>query len=89
MFGKLWPKLLKASAVEAVAELKPDLEHKAVADEAVRTFLLESEQATAATKEVTPRVRLVTKEDDKNIFFETQDRQQKDGWVHRNYIRKQ
>jgi hypothetical protein len=89
LFAKLWPKLLKASAVEAVAELTQDVEHKAVADETVRTFLAESEQATAATKELTPRVKLVTREDDKNIFFETQDRQQKDGWVHRNYIRKQ
>lgn len=89
MFAKLWPKLLKASAVEAVAELRPDLELKPVADETVRTFLAESERATAETKEVTPRVRMVTREDDKNIFFETQDREQKDGWVHRNYIRKQ
>jgi hypothetical protein len=88
LFAKLWPKLLKASAVEAVAELT-DAEHKPVADETVRTFLTESEQANADTKELTPRVRLVTREDDKNIFFETQDRQQKDGWVHRNYIRKQ
>jgi hypothetical protein len=30
----------------------------------------------------------VTREDDKNVFFETQDRQQKDAWIHRNYIRK-
>ena len=89
MFAKLWPKLLKASAVEAVAELRSDLELKPVANETVRTFLAESERATAATKEVTPRVRMVTREDDKNIFFETQDREQKDGWVHRNYIRKQ
>lgn len=89
LFMKLWPKLIKASAVEAVAELKKDLEMKPVSDETVRTFLAESEMATAATKEVTPRVRLVTREDDKNAFFETQDRTQKDGWVHRNYIRKQ
>jgi hypothetical protein len=34
-------------------------------------------------------VRLVTREDDKNAFYETQDRTQKDGFVHRNYIRKQ
>ena len=90
MFAKLWPKLLKASAVEAVAELRQQhLELKPVADETVRTFLAESERATAATKEVTQRVRMVTREDDKNIFFETQDREQKDTWVHRNYIRKQ
>ena len=89
MFEKLWPKLLKASAVEAVAELKTDLELKPVADETVQTFLDESHRATAATKEVTRRVRMVTREDAKNIFFETQDRDQNDGWVHRNYIRKQ
>jgi hypothetical protein len=89
LFAKLWPKLIKASAVEAVAELKKDLEVKPVADETIRGFLAESEQAKAATKEVTPRVRVVTREDDKNIFFETVDRSEKDGWVHRNYIRKQ
>ncbi|HEU0048101.1 MAG TPA: DUF6569 family protein [Nitrososphaera sp.] len=89
LFAKLWPKLLKATAVEAVAELRPDVQPKPVADDHIRGFLAESEQANATTKEVTTRVRLVTREDDKNIFFETQDRAQKDGWVHRNYIRKQ
>jgi hypothetical protein len=89
LFAKLWPKLLKASAVEALAELNPNVQPKPVADDTVRTFLAESEQASAETKEVTRRIRVVTREDDKNIFFETQDRQQKDGWVHRNYIRKQ
>jgi hypothetical protein len=89
LFAKLWPKLLKASAVEALAELNPNVQPKPVADDTVRTFLAESEQASAETKEVTRRVRVVTREDDKNIFFETQDREQKDGWVHRNYIRKQ
>ena len=89
LFAKLWPKLLKASAVEAIAELTKDADVKPVAAETVQTFLAESEKATAATKDVTPRVRMVTREDEKNILFETQDRHQKDGFVHRNYIRKQ
>jgi hypothetical protein len=89
LFVKLWPKLLKASAVEAVAELNKDAEPKPVVSENVETFLAESEKPAAAAKEVTARVKLITREDDKNIFFETQDREQKDGWVHRNYIRKQ
>jgi ARG/rhodanese/phosphatase superfamily protein len=88
LFAKLWPKLLKASAVEAVAELNKDVEAKPVASETVEVFLAESEKPAAATKDVTPRVKVVTREDDKNIFFETQDRHQKDGWVHRNYIKK-
>jgi hypothetical protein len=89
LFVKLWPKLIKANAVEALAELQKDLEVKPVSDEAVKTFLAESEKPAASTKDVTGRVKLVTREDDKNAFFETQDRTQKDGWVHRNYIKKQ
>lgn len=89
LFVKLWPKLLKASAVEAIAELNKDQSAQPVATETIETFLADSEKATAAAKEVTPRVRVVTREDDKNIFFETQDRLQKDAWVHRNYIRKE
>ena len=88
LFAKLWPKLLKSSVVEAIAELN-DAEHKPVTSETVQGFLADSEKATASSKEVTPRVRMVTREDDKNIFSETQDRDQKDGWVHRNYMRKQ
>ena len=89
LFVKLWPKLLKASAVEAIAEMNKAEEAKPVAAETVETFLAESEKPAPAAKEVTRRVRVVTKEDDKNIFFETQDRSQNDGWIHRNYIRKQ
>jgi hypothetical protein len=90
LFAKLWPKLLKASAVEAIAELNKDADSaQPVASEMVENFLVESEKPAAAAKEVTTRVRMVTREDDKNVLFETQDRQQKDGWVHRNYIKKQ
>jgi hypothetical protein len=88
LFAKLWPKLLKSNAVEAIAALN-DAEHKPVTSETVQEFLAESEKATAEAKDVTPRVRMVTREDDKNIFSETQDRQQKDGYIHRSYIRKQ
>jgi len=89
LFAKLWPKLLKASAVEAVAELNKDIEAKPVASEVVHSFLLDSEKARAEARQVTPRVKVVTREDENNIFFETQDRAANDGWVHRNYIRKQ
>lgn len=89
LFVKLWPKLLKASAVEAVAELNKDVDSKAVASETVHTFLSDSEKARAEARQVTRRVKVVTREDDKNIFFETQDSAANDGWVHRNYIRKQ
>jgi len=55
LFAKLWPKLLKASAVEAVAELNKDVEVKPVASETVHSFLAESEKATAAARQVSSR----------------------------------
>src|ERR1041385_3357903 len=55
LFVKLWPKLLKASAVEAVAELNTEVEAKPVASETVHTFLTESEKAKAEARQVTRR----------------------------------
>jgi hypothetical protein len=88
LFTKLWPKLLKASAVEAIAELQTDEKFEPVKEETVQAFLREAEIGDASEKDVTDRVRLITREDPKNIFFETRDRKQKAAWIHRNYIRK-
>ena len=89
LFAKLWPKLLKATATEALAELDQQAKAEPVASETIHEFLADSEQPKPKSKEVTQRVRVVTREDEQNIFFETQDRREKDAWVHRNYIRKQ
>ena len=89
LFLKLWPKLLKANAVEAISELDQAKAAEPITNETVHTFLADSERATAKTKDVSQRVKLVTREDDRNIFFETVDGADKGNWVHRNYIRKQ
>jgi hypothetical protein len=89
LFVKLWPKLLKATAVEAIAESNQKVAAEPVASETIHAFLADSEQPKSRAKDVTSRVRMVTREDDRNIFFETQDRRANDAWVHRNYIRKQ
>ena len=92
MFTKLWPKLLKATATEALSESTQEAKAEPpapVVDETIHAFLAASEQPKPQSKAVTGRVRVVTREDDKNVFFETQDRRQNDAWVHRNYIRKQ
>ena len=88
LFVKLWPKLLKASAVEAIAELNGESKPAALEQDAVTAFLADSEKPSPAEKSVTERVKLVTRENDRGIFFETRDRQKNDAWIHRNYIRK-
>jgi hypothetical protein len=87
LFAKLWPKLLKASAVEAIAELEENTKPTSVQESAVTAFLVGPDKA-ASEKDVTQRVRLLTRENDDSIFFETRDRQKKDAWIHRNYIKK-
>src|SRR6266850_146504 len=88
LFKKLWPKLLKANAIEAIAEFQKDKKFDQATAEHVKTFLAAGQNGIGAEKEVTARVRLFTREDEKNIFFETRDRSQKGAWIHRNYIRK-
>jgi hypothetical protein len=88
LFTKLWPKLLKASAVEAIAELDDTVKPIAVEQETISAFMAESEKAKAGEQAVTPRVSLVTRQDERNILFETRDSQKKGAWVHRNYIKK-
>jgi ARG and Rhodanese-Phosphatase-superfamily-associated Protein domain len=87
LFKKLWPKLLKANAIEAIAELQKDLKFEPASADSVRAFLAEAESNKPSEKDVTARIRLVTREDENNVLFETQDRSQ-NRWIHRNYIRK-
>jgi hypothetical protein len=88
LFRKLWPSLLKASAVEAVAELKAGKPGAAAKPEEVRSFIDESESGAADDKDLNPRVQLRTRETQSNIVFETRDRASKSAWVHRSYINK-
>jgi hypothetical protein len=88
LFQKLWPKLLKASAVEAIAELQKGAKFETVKSTSVKDFFAEAEDGKASEDEVTGRVKRVTRETDKHILFETRDQQQKAGWIHRSYVKK-
>ncbi len=77
LFKKLWPKLLKANAIEAIAELQNGKFKPASAD-SVKGFLSEAEKAKGSDKDVNSRVNLLTREDDESILFETRDRAQED-----------
>ena len=88
LFAKLWPKMLEASAIEAIAELKAEEKFQPVEAGAVKTFLRESQSGKAETKRVTARTSMVKHETEKNLFFESRDHAKKGKWVHRNYITK-
>ena len=89
LFRKLWPGLLKASAIEAIAELQRGRKFTQVNAEEVRDFLARADQGrTAEQRAVTSRIHLVTRETDSHLLFETQDRTSKQTWLHRSYIKK-
>lgn len=89
LFVKLWSKLLDASAAEAIAELDASKKSsEPVTIEKVRVALAAAERGTRSTKQVTSRVELVTHESEKELFFETRDRERDGAWIHRNYISK-
>jgi len=73
--------------VEAIAELEENAKPASLSESAVTAFLVGPDKETSE-KDVTQRVRLLTRENDDSIFFETRDRQKKDAWIHRNYIKK-
>jgi hypothetical protein len=88
LFRKLWPSLLKASAVEAIAELQKGQKFDAVSAADVGAFLADAEGGAATEKEVTKRVQMITRESKVNILFETRDRSASGPWLHRSYIKK-
>ena len=88
LFVKLWPKLLKASSLEAIAEFDQSNKAQSVSVESVQAFLAEAENGQAEQKEITARVAMEKRESDKHLFFETRDRKKGDEWLHRNYLKK-
>jgi hypothetical protein len=88
MFRKVWPGLLKASAVEAFSQRKKDQKIEPIQVAAVQKFLAEAEAGKAAAKDVNERVRLLQRENDKGIVFETCDRSQPGVLIRQSYLAK-
>lgn len=86
LFQKLWPKLLKASAVEAVAE-SPTYDGAATAEaDDVASVFADAESGRETQREVTRRTRMFNREGERAIFFETRDMERGAVWFHRNYL---
>jgi hypothetical protein len=88
LFLKLWPKMVKASAVEAFSELQKDKKFTPTTVEAVKAFLADSEKGKANNEDINKRVRLTTVDSKENVLFETRDNAQPSAVLHRNYLKK-
>jgi len=86
LFRKLWLKLLKANAVEAVAEFEEGKSFDAVTVEQVKKYLDDNARDKAVERQVTPRIRVVTQETDKTILQDTCDQERNGMWIHRSCL---
>lgn len=88
LFAKLWPKLIKSSAVEAVADLTTNRLTGEASTADVYQCMNDAEKGRASQTDVTPRVQLITRETEQNVLFETVDRAATTQPVHENFVNK-
>ena len=88
LFKKLWPKLLKASAIEAVSESRHGERFDSPKSVEVQGFIDDGSKGAEQEKNVSSRVQMVTRDSKDNISFDTRDRAKSDVVVHRNIIKK-
>jgi len=86
LFEALWPKLLKANAVEALTRLSKDTAFEVPDNAEIEGFLVAAEDGTPRAREVSRHVRYVTRDSTVGVLFETFDTRHDTGWIHRNYI---
>jgi hypothetical protein len=88
LFEKLWPKLIKSCAVDALAEWQNDKKFKPASEADVKAFLSEAAQGKKTDKDVSQRIQVITRESKKNLVLETCDRGEKNAVIHRSYLAK-
>jgi hypothetical protein len=87
LFRKLWPKLLRAAAVEAVAEARDETFQPVTAD-AVRDFLTDAESGEDTGQLVNKRICATMRETKKTILFDTRNWKGDDVILRRNVLAK-
>lgn len=86
LFMRMWPKLLRASAVEALTE-RGDGSAAAVDPAQVRAFLRNAGAGRESSRPANGRAVVVRKDSDGVVLFESKDKEA-NGWVHRSYVAK-
>ena len=87
LFKKLWPRMLKAAAVEAVSESTVTaVNAPAPKPAAIQGFLNEAEQGPVRERTTSGKSKVVTRDSDGSAVYEARDKA--DAVIHRNYIKK-
>ena len=87
LFRKLWPKLLKAAAVEAIIDKQETTFKTEISVNEVKEFLANKLMPKISEKQVSTRVKMTTQEFIDKIRFDTMDLE-KQVCVHTNFVTK-
>ena len=86
LFNKLWPRMLKAAAVEAVAEgNRTSANAPAPKPASIETFLSAAAKGEAKERATSGKSKVITREADGNTVYEARDKS--DAVIHRNYVK--
>jgi hypothetical protein len=88
LFRALWPKLLRASAGEAVAERRDGTPHTPPQVDAVRALLGDPNAGAATEKATSTGTTAVARETASRVVIETQEKEKKGTWLHQSYLKK-
>ena len=87
LFRKLWPKLLEAAALEALAEANSAGGTRATPTaKEVSSWLRRARRGRKTRHAVTSRITLVVRENEGQVSFETMDAEQRNLCVHQNIL---
>ena len=86
LFRKMWPKLLRAAAVDAFAEQQQGRRYELVETDEVQAFLAEGNKGKGTDTEVNRRIRVTTRRGETVLCIETRDQDHQGAVVHRSYI---
>jgi hypothetical protein len=87
LFRRLWPKLLEASAVEAVAERTEGKVAASPSVESVSGLLADTSDGTVTEKPATAGTRTVVRDTPERVLVEAKEKDG-EGWIRRGYIKK-
>lgn len=87
LFLHMWPKLLRASAVEAMTERHDATASTPPEPAEVRLFLRNAGVGRESARPAGPRAVVVKRDSDDAVLFESKDKEGS-GWVHRSYMKK-
>lgn len=88
LFQKMWPKLIRAAAVEAFTESNHGKDFATPTCEDVKVCMEDVGKYQARDLGVNGRAKVVIQESAKGVLFETRDTMNGGRWVHRNYATK-